>query len=468
MASDGAGASPPGRRPSTGKAPEAQPGAAAAAALQAPETGPPDSQVTATDQPDSGMPGTRPAGYPAPPAPAPEEVVDLGAGLGPPWLDEMLRTELADLVTLRRKVHRHPELARLEATTSALIMRALQADGIKGRILPGGTGVIAEIGTGRRVVGLRADIDALPLHEETGLPYASVLPDVSHACGHDMHVAVLLGAARALTRAGALPGRVRLIFQPAEEVHPGGSHDVIAAGGLDGVDQLFALHCDPRLEVGFVGLKPGPITSASDALEVRLRGPGGHTSRPHLTTDLVYAMGLVITGLPALLTRRLDPRAAAVLVWGAAQAGEAANVIPREGVLRATLRMMDRRAWEHVEALVRELVGELLAPARAEYKLLYIQGVPPVMNDVASTDLLSTAAQRALGPDAVRLAEQSTGAEDFAVLLEKVPGALARLGVWDGVTPKIDLHSPSFVLDERCLAAGIRLMTQVALLALEH
>ena len=404
----------------------------------------------------------------ATPVPDVEVVGDHGAGRGPQWLDDMLRTDLAGLVALRRRVHAHPELGHRESATSALIMRTLEVDGIKAALIPTGTGVIAEIGTGSKVVGLRADIDALPIAEATGLPYSSTLPQVSHACGHDVHLTVLLGAARALARAGDLGGRVRLIFQPAEEVFPGGSHDVIAAGALDGMSRLFALHCDPRLESGRVGLKDGAITSTSDVVDLRVFGPGGHTSRPHLTTDLVYALGSVITGLPALLTRRLDPRAAAVMVWGAVHSGEAANAIPQDGELRGTLRMMDRGSWDVAEPLVRELVAELLAPTRAGFELTYHRGVPPVNNDLLATELMRTAAQRALGPEAVALAEQSTGAEDFAVFLEQVPGSLARLGVWDGISPKVDLHSSAFTVDERALAAGIRLMTHTALAALQQ
>lgn len=400
--------------------------------------------------------------------PAPDRVEDPGAGLGPLWLDDYLRSGLAELVRIRRRVHAHPELGHRESATTAMIVRTLDADGIPAAVLPTGTGVIAEIGSGERVVGLRADIDALPIREATGLPFSSTLPDVCHACGHDMHLTVLLGAARALHRATDLPGRVRLIFQPAEEVFPGGSHDVIAAGGLDGLSRMYALHCDPRLKVGLVGLKVGPITSTSDQIELRVLGPGGHTSRPHLTTDLVYALGTVITQLPALLTRKLDPRAAAVMVWGAVQSGEAANAIPREGVLRGTLRLMDRRAWDSAEELVRGIIAQLLAPLGAQFELNYKRGVPPVMNETVSTELMRTAAQRSLGAAAVRDAEQSTGAEDFAVFLDKVPGSLARLGVWDGTSPRVDLHSSQFVADERAIAAGVRLMTHTALAALHH
>jgi len=402
-----------------------------------------------------------------PGVPSPDQVADPGDGRGPLWLDQTLGSELAGLIELRRRVHAHPELGHNESATSALILRTLRADGIEARLMPSGTGVIAEIGSGGPLVGLRADIDGLPIAESTGLPYSSTLPNVSHACGHDVHLTVLLGAARALHRAGEnLGGRVRLIFQPAEEVFPGGSHDVIAAGGLDGLSRLFAVHCDPRLEAGLVGLKDGAITSTSDVVELHISGPGGHTSRPHLTTDLVYAMGTVITGLPAMLSRRLDPRAAAVMVWGAVHSGDAANAIPRDGVLRGTLRMMDPRSWDLAEPLVKDLVAELLAPTRATFELTYRRGVPPVNNDMQSTELMRTAAHRALGADAVRLAEQSTGAEDFAVFLERVPGSLARLGVWDGVSPRVDLHSPHFVVDERAVAAGVRLLAHTAVAAL--
>jgi amidohydrolase len=401
-------------------------------------------------------------------APTPDEVVDPAAGRGPAWLDALLSEQLADLVRLRRDVHRHPESGRRESATTALIVRTLTAAGIPVRVLPGGTGAVAEIGSGSRMIALRADIDALPIREATGLPYSSTVPDLAHMCGHDAHLTVLLGATLALSRAPSLPGRVRVVFQPAEEVFPGGSHDVIAAGMLEGVESIYALHCDPRLRVGQVGVKVGPITSTSDIVELRLTGPGGHTSRPHLTTDLVYALGTVITGLPALLTRRLDPRAAAVLVWGAVHAGQAPNAIPQEGVLRGTLRMMNRSTWDSAESIVRTLVAELLAPTRAEFELTYSRGVPPVDNDLACSSVQRVAVERALGHDALAAAEQSTGAEDFAVYLDHVPGSLARLGVWDGVSAPVDLHSPQFVLDERALAVGMRFTAHTALAALQR
>jgi amidohydrolase len=340
------------------------------------------------------------------------------------------------------------------------------------RVLPGGTGLVCDIGAeGAQpvpTVALRADIDALPLAETTDLPFASTVDGVTHACGHDAHTAVLLGAAMALATAPTLPGRVRLIFQPAEEVMPGGALDVLAAGGLDGVGRIFGLHCDPRLPVGQVGTRVGPITSASDLLELRLTSPGGHTSRPHLTGDLVHALGTVITGLPTLLSRRVDPRTGTVLTWGAVHAGEAANAIPQNGILSGTLRTGDRDTWAELEPLVHELVKGLLSPLGVGYDLNHRRGVPPVVNEETSTRLLRTGIAAAVGEQAVADTQQSSGGEDFGWYLEQVAGSFARLGVWSGAGGVQDLHQPSFDLDERALLVGVRVMVHTAMAALRE
>jgi amidohydrolase len=272
-------------------------------------------------------------------------VADLGAGSGPAWLDSWLAEHAADVVGWRREIHSFPELGRVERRTTDLVARHLTAAGLNPRVLSGGVGLTCDIGFGESCVALRADLDALPMQEDTELPFASTVNGVMHACGHDVHAAMLLGAGMALAAAPSLPGRVRLIFQPAEEVQPGGAIDVVADGGLIGVDRIFALHCDPRLEVGKLGTRVGAITSACDVLEIRLTSPGGHTARPHLTADLVEALGLLITQLPLLLSRQVDPRSGTVLVWGAVHAGEAANAIPQHGVLRGTLRTADHATW---------------------------------------------------------------------------------------------------------------------------
>ncbi|NGY58444.1 amidohydrolase [Lentzea sp. NEAU-D13] len=393
-------------------------------------------------------------------------VDDLGEGRGPAWLDDWLKAHAADVVAWRRHIHANPELSRREYNTTELVAKLLREVGLKPRILPGGTGLICDIGNGPRCVALRADMDALPLPENTGLPFSSTVDGVSHACGHDAHTTVLLGTALALASATELPGRVRLVFQPAEEVMPGGALDVLAAGGLDGVERIFGLHCDPRLQVGRIGTRIGAITSASDLLELRLSSPGGHTSRPHLTADLVHALGTVITGLPTMLSRRIDPRSGTVLVWGAVHAGEAPNAVPQDGLVRGTLRTGDRDIWAELEPLVKDLVTGLLAPTGVGFDLHHRRGVPPVVNERESTQILRAGIEAALGDDALAGTEQSSGGEDFGWYLEHVPGSFARLGVWDGQEKQRDLHQPTFDLDERALLVGVRVMVHTALAAL--
>jgi amidohydrolase len=394
-------------------------------------------------------------------------VEDLGAGRGPFWLDDWLRANATDVLAWRRHMHANPELSRHEFATTELVVSLLRAVGLKPWVLPGGTGVVCDIGRGSRCVALRADMDALPLTEATGLPYASTVDGVAHMCGHDAHTAILLGAARALAGAPELPGRVRLLFQPAEEVMPGGALDMIAAGALDGVDRVFGLHCDPRLEVGQVGMRVGPLTSAADLIELRLTSPGGHTSRPHLTADLVHALGTVITSLPSLLSRRVDPRSGTVLVWGAVHAGQAANAVPQDGLLRGTLRTADHEVWTALEPLVATLVESLLAPTGVGFSLDYRRGVPPVVSDPESTALMRAGVEAALGERAVASTEQSSGGEDFGWYLEHVQGAFARLGTWPGGNaPQADIHRPTFTLDERALLCGVRTLVHTALTSL--
>jgi amidohydrolase len=328
--------------------------------------------------------------------------------------------------------------------------------------------LVCDIGSGPRTVALRADVDALPVHDAKDVAYRSTVAGVCHACGHDAHTAILVGTARALAEAGDLPGRVRVVFQPAEESLPGGALAAIDGGALKDVQQIFALHCDPRLETGLVGLRAGPITAACDRVEVRVTGPGGHTARPHVTVDVVDALGRVITEVPGLLSRRADPRHAMSLVWGTVGAGAAANAIPREGTLRGTVRMLSADAWQRAEDLVRELIADVVRPTGAAVEVGYVQGVPPVVNDPGAVEVLRSAARTAVGPEAVVPAEQSLGGEDFAWYLQHVPGALGRLGVRrpDAPGPPHDLHQPDFDIDEDALGVGVRLLARTAVAAL--
>ena len=366
-----------------------------------------------------------------------------------------------DLVEWRRHIHRYPELGRQEYATTQFVGERLADAGLNPKVLPGGTGLTCDFGPDHEPkIALRADMDALPMAELTGAPYTSTMPNVAHACGHDAHTAILLGTALALASVPELPVAVRLIFQAAEELMPGGAIDAIAAGVLTGVSRIFALHCDPRLEVGKVAVRQGPITSAADQIEITLYSPGGHTSRPHLTADLVYGLGTLITGLPGVLSRRIDPRNGTVLVWGAVNAGVAPNAIPQIGVLAGTVRTASRQTWVALEGFIREAVAGLLSPLAIEHALQYRRGVPPVVNEDVSTRILMHAIE-AVGPDVLADTRQSGGGEDFSWYLEEVPGAMARLGVWSGEGPQLDLHQPTFDLDERALAIGLRVMVNI-------
>ena len=371
-----------------------------------------------------------------------------------------------DVVAVRRDLHANPELAFAEERTTAVLSDALTRLGLAPRVLPSGTGVVCDIGGGGPVVALRADIDALPIADLKDVPYRSTVDGCCHGCGHDAHTAILLAAAAGLVDAPPETGTVRLVFQPAEETVPGGAPAVVRAGVLAGVRQIFALHCDPRLETGQVGVRVGPITAACDQITIDLAGPGGHTARPHLTGDLVYALGRLITDLPGVLSRRVDPRAALSLVWGAVEAGRAPNAIPMAGRLRGTLRVFDRTAWDAAEPLVRDLVEQLLAPTGVSAEVRYLRGVPPVVNTPSAVAVQRAAVTEALGEAALVPTEQSMGGEDFAWYLDTVPGALARLGVRRPGGPPFDLHQGTFDIDEAALDVGVRYTVALARQAL--
>jgi amidohydrolase len=386
-------------------------------------------------------------------------------------LDTFLAGSEAELISFRRDLHAHPEISYHENRTTRRVAMRLSAAGLKPVILPKGTGMIVDIGDVRAEgpsIALRADMDALPISDEKNVPYRSTVPNACHACGHDVHTTVLLGAGlylAAKARARALPGRVRLIFQPAEEIGRG-ALDVLAAGGIASTDRIFALHCDPRLDVGKVGTRVGTITAARDGIKVRLSGPGGHTARPHLTADLVYALGKIITELPAALSRRIDPRSSLSLVWGRVSAGSADNVIPEFGVAEGTVRCLDDDAWHQAPDLMKALIESVASAYGVIAELEYERNVPPTVNESVSTAMVEAAAARVLGPAAIVPTSQSLGGEDFAWYLESIPGTLARLGTRaPGSDGDFDIHQAAFDVDERAIGVGVRLMAATAVTA---
>jgi amidohydrolase len=376
-----------------------------------------------------------------------------------------------EMVAFRRDLHAHPELSWAEVRTTRVLRERLVEAGLEPKVLPGGTGLTCDIGAGEQAVGLRADIDALPIVDGKDVEYASTVPGVCHACGHDLHAAAVLGAGLVLgdlDREGALPGRVRLVFQPAEESSRSGALSVLDAGGAEDLSRIFALHCDPRTVVGQVGLRAGAITGSADHLHVRLSGPGGHTARPHLTADLVYALGRLVTELPAALSRRVDPRASLSVVWGRVAAGRVANAIPQAGEAEGTVRCLDTATWQAAPALVEDLVHAVVAPYGVRAEVTYTRNVPPVDNEATSVDLLAEAVRAVEGADALVGTEQSLGGEDFAWYLDRVPGALARLGVCPpGVAEgdRLDLHQGLFDADERAISVGVRVLVAAAFLS---
>ncbi|MGW7067715.1 M20 family metallopeptidase [Streptomyces sp. NPDC054855] len=408
---------------------------------------------------------------------APGEAVLPGA------LPDDLRAELIDF---RRDLHMHPELGNQEFRTTAALKARLERAGLEPRVLAIGTGLVCDIGTrevgegaeqgaegergGRRpMLALRADIDALPIPDtKLTAPYRSTVPDRAHACGHDVHTTVVLGAGLVLAelaKRGQLPQPVRLIFQPAEEVLPGGAPDAIESGVLEGVGRIIGVHCDPRVDAGKIGLRHGAITSACDRLEVSLDGAGGHTARPHLTTDLVTAAAKVVTEVPALVARRIDARSGLAVTWGRIESGHACNVIPQHAELSGTVRCLDLAAWRKAPDLVHGAIQEIADLYRAKSEVNYIRGVPPVVNDPDVTDLLREAMELRLGPHSVEDTEQSLGGEDFSWYLEHVPGAMARLGVrTPGERTVRDLHQGDFDADESAITVGVEMFTAAALL----
>ncbi|MFF3288068.1 amidohydrolase [Streptomyces sp. NPDC003023] len=400
-----------------------------------------------------------------------EEVERPGAVALPGTLSETLR---AELIAFRRDLHMHPELGNQEFRTTAVIKARLEQAGLQPRVLAAGTGLICDIGTPaagtvRPFFAIRADIDALPIPDtKTGVPYRSTVPDRAHACGHDVHTTVALGAGLVLAeldRQGLLPQPVRLIFQPAEEVLPGGAADAIESGVLEGVNKIIGVHCDPKVDAGIIGLRSGPITSACDRLEVTLDGPGGHTARPHLTTDLVTAAAKIVTEVPALLARRVDARSGLAVTWGRIESGHACNVIPQRAELSGTVRCLDLAGWREAPDLVHAAIDEIATLHRAKSQINYVRGVPPVVNDPVVTELLRDAQTARRGSYAIEDTEQSLGGEDFSWYLEHVPGAMARLGVRvPGDTVRRDLHRGDFDVDEAAITVGVELFTAAALL----
>ncbi|MEK5034077.1 amidohydrolase [Paenibacillus sp. FSL R7-0302] len=368
------------------------------------------------------------------------------------------------LVEIRRHLHRHPELSGEEVETTAYITSLLKQAGVK--ITDSGlkTGVIAEVGgqQGGPVIALRADIDALPIQEETGLPYASLYPGRMHACGHDFHTAVLLGAVYQLKeQESALSGTVRFLFQPAEEKAKG-AQQIIAAGGLDQVRAVIGMHNKPDLPVGTLGIKAGPLMAAADGFAVSIRGFGSHAAVPEAGIDPIVAASHIVTALQSIVSRNVSSLGSAVISVTQIHSGNSWNIIPDTAVLEGTIRSFDGAVRGRVLKRFEEVVTGVAAALGAEASVRWIGGPPPVINDALLARLGEETAAK-LGYTAVQPVPSPAG-EDFAFYQQEVPG----LFVFTGTAGSREWHHPAFELDEAALPVGAGFFSGLAVRVLEY
>lgn len=367
-------------------------------------------------------------------------------------------------------LHRRPELGGREERTAELIRRQLRSLGLSVRPVAGtGTAALLRGGRPGPTAAFRADIDALPIQEETGLPYASRTPGVMHACGHDFHTAALLGAAMLLVRRReTLPGNVSFLFQPDEE-GDGGAKAMVEAGCLREASAVFACHVDSAIPAGVAAVRSGPVCAASNPFSVTLRGRGTHGAKPHLGDDVVVAGAQMVTALQTIASRRTSPTEPVVVSVGAFHSGTAGNVLAEEAVFTGILRTMGGPVRERVKEDFRAIVSGVAAAMGVEAETEILQSYPGCRNDPAMADLVRRGAEKVLGPGrVVELAEPSLGTDDFGYFLEQVPGCYYRMGVrneargWTAPN-----HSPRFVADPGALPAAAALHAQVALEVLE-
>ncbi|MFZ5775611.1 MAG: M20 metallopeptidase family protein [Thermodesulfobacteriota bacterium] len=371
---------------------------------------------------------------------------------------------------IRRRLHQHPELSGAEHETAALIASSLHELGIAHRRGVAGTGVVAWLGGNRPGlpgVALRADMDALPISEETGLPFASQVPGVMHACGHDGHVAMLLGAAALLAKT-ALPGRVVLLFQPAEE-GDGGAARMIEEGALDGVGMIFGGHIDRNFSLRELVVQPGLICASTDEFRIEITGPGGHGAKPHETADCIVAAAQLINSLQTIVSRELHPCLPAVVTVGSIHGGTAANVIANRVVIEGTVRATSPETRTSCHEALRRMVAAVAAMHRVQAHCSLSEGYPPVVNDAAATALAGQVAAATVGPELVRGQPlPSMGAEDFAYFCQAAPGCMVRFGARRDDGAGGPAHSPTFDFDEEILPTGAFFLARVAVAALAH
>lgn len=363
------------------------------------------------------------------------------------------------LIEIRRHIHAHPELSGQEYQTAAYVAGVLSSCGLHVQEAVGKTGVVGELkgqGIDDRLLAIRTDMDALPIVERTSLEYASRLPGIMHACGHDVHTTVGLGTAMILSQLGdALPGDVRFLFQPAEEIAQGAGW-MVADRVMENVSAIMSVHVFPSISAGSVGIRYGALTAAADDLEIIIKGESGHGARPHEAVDAIWIAAQAIASLQQAISRTQNPLRPVVLTIGKIEGGRAPNVIADHVRLLGTVRSLHPDTHATLPQWIEQIVCNICKTYGATCEVNYRRGVPSVQNDSALTQLVETAAKEAWGSDRVQiLLEPSLGAEDFSMYLEHAPGTMFRLGVGYPDRKNYPLHHPQFEVDESAIITGV-------------
>ncbi|WP_215787983.1 M20 metallopeptidase family protein [Pantoea dispersa] len=371
----------------------------------------------------------------------------------------------AHLIAIRRDIHAHPELGFDTVRTAAIVEQELLRLGLTPQTGVGRTGVMVDIAGAQpgKTVLLRADMDALPIHEQTGLPFSSIWPGKMHACGHDIHTATLLGVAAILADLRSqLHGTVRLIFQPAEETPESGAQAMIAAGAADCIDVAITLHNKPELAAGEIALTRGASTASSDEFDVVIHGKSTHAARPHMGTDPIIAAASLVTQLQTIVSRELDPANSAVLTIGHIHGGTTHNIISDSCLIQGTIRAKSPQARAHMEDAFRRICAGVALSLNTRIEVNYQRGVPPLMNDDALIDALEPILSHQFGKPVVAKPSSSFGAEDFSLFTERVPGCQLHIG--SGAPGRDDhLHNSDYQPDERSIHAGTQALARIAI-----
>lgn len=392
-------------------------------------------------------------------------------------VDQTLHERSAQWVDLRRDLHANPELSHREYKTTARLVATLQALGLSIHAREEGTGFYADLTPDgfdpavHPTVAIRTDLDALPIQELSDTAYCSSCPGVMHACGHDVHMTVATAAAMAIQPfRDRLPGRVRFVYQHAEEVSRGGAPDMVSFGAIDGVDAILGVHCDPELDFGRIGLRVGHLTAAFDYFAVEILGTGGHGARPHHCVDPIRIGAQLLQALYQMPAQYFDARDPVVASVGMIHAGDSPNVIPDSIKIEGTLRTLTREARARLEPVLTQMIRGICTGHGAEFRLTLEHGAPSVVNHAAVIQVIEDAGRNLLGDAGIyQIPLPSMGAEDFSHYLEHIPGAMFRLGT-AGVDARTRhlLHSARFDVDERAIPLGARVMARSALTLLQQ